>query len=783
MRVLCNEELKKWVVTRFSNDHNHNFVTPSKRIRMRGNRHMPDTAKALTETFNRENIPVGKVPSIFGGASLGFNNKDCWNHLQSIRLKELEKGDAQSAIDYFKRMQRENPQFFYAIQVDEDGKAVNFFWVDARSRAAYEKFCDVVTFDTTYRTNKYGFPFAPFSGVNHHYQTIEFGCALLRDETEVSFIWLFSVWLEAMGGRHPILIITDQDHAMRAAIKKFQIIFLVLWPVMALAQAPPGSPTNCTSTCGNVTIPFPFGIDGQGCSMDYTTLKVDCNHSKPYLHAINLELLNISIIDGTIRINFPVYNMSGTMPNSNLLKSTPFIISPLRNNFVGIGNCGSFSLQTNDDSDIARCSTSCDQNNDTTCQDEVKSPLKGFNPYMDTKDRENEPYYSALVERQWLQDNFKNPQDIKYLTHVPVVMDWSIPALPFDAFENGKSNMTYKLTSTCERTACSCFSTEYPTVRCKCLQGFKGNPYLLEGCQDIDECAENATICGPEKYCENNEGSYNCYPSPTAKNKLKLQMIIIGLSTSFGTLFLIIGAWLLYKMIKRRNKIKLKEKHFKQNGGLLLKQKLTTFDGSVDTSKLFNSKELDKATDHFNIDRILGQGGQGTVYKGMLADGRIVAVKKSKVVDKAKLQEFINEVVILSQINHRNVVKLLGCCLETEVPLLVYEFIQNGTLFHYLHEQNEDLPFTWDMRLRIAKEIAGALSYLHSSASIPIYHRDIKTSNILLDDKYRAKVADFGTSRSIPVDDTHLTTKVQGTFGYFDPEYFRSNQFTDKSDV
>ncbi|KAK1582308.1 hypothetical protein Q3G72_013895 [Acer saccharum] len=157
---------------------------------------------------------------------------------------------------------------------------------------------------------------------------------------------------------------------------------------------------------------------------------------------------------------------------------------------------------------------------------------------------------------------------------------------------------------------------------------------------DIDECAENATICGPEKYCRNNEGSYNCYPSLTS---LKFKMIIIGLSTSFGSLFLIIGAWWLYIMIKRRNKIKLKEKHFKQNGGLLLKQQLTTVDISVDTCKLFNSKELDKATDHFNIDRILGQGGQGTVYKGMVADGRIVAVKKSKVVDKAKLQEFINE--------------------------------------------------------------------------------------------------------------------------------------------
>ncbi|KAK2662152.1 hypothetical protein Ddye_000726 [Dipteronia dyeriana] len=536
---------------------------------------------------------------------------------------------------------------------------------------------------------------------------------------------------------------------MILAMLQFEIILLVLWQVLALAQAQPaGLSTNCTSKCGIVTIPFPFGIE-EGCSMD-SWLKVDCNHSKPYLGSINLELLNISL-DGTMRINYPVYNICDQTTNSmhglTLLKSTPFILSPLRNSFVGIGNCGNFSLLSNDDSVIAACSTSCNQNNDTTkltCQEQVKSPLKGFFPTMSSSVRECP--YSALVEQQWLQDNLKNPQDIKHRTHVPVILDWSIFTLTFDGFEKKQSNKTYELSSTCERSACSCFSTEFPTVRCKCLQGFQGNPYLLQGCQDTDECAENADICGPGKYCENFIGGYNCYSSPITIKKLKLDMIIIGLSTSFGSLFLVIGAWWLYILIKRRNKIKLKEKHFKQNGGLLLEQQLTTFDGSVDTCKLFNSKELDKATDHFNIDRILGQGGQGTVYKGMLADGRIVGVKKSKAVDKPKLQEFINEVVILSQINHRNVVKLLGCCLETEVPLLVYEFIQNGTLFHYLQEQNEDLPFTWDMRLRIAIEIAGALSYLHSAASIPIYHRDIKTSNILLDDKYRAKVADFGYS-------------------------------------
>ncbi|KAK7830844.1 putative wall-associated receptor kinase-like 11, partial [Quercus suber] len=211
---------------------------------------------------------------------------------------------------------------------------------------------------------------------------------------------------------------------------------------------------------------------------------------------------------------------------------------------------------------------------------------------------------------------------------------------------------------------------------------------------------------------------------------------------------------------------------------------LSSNEVNVEKIKLFDLKDLDKATDHFNVNRILGQGGQGIVHKGMLADGKIVAVKKFKVINEGKIEQFINEVIILSQINHRNVLKLLCCCLEKEFSLLVYEFISNGTLSQYLDDQNEEFPPTWDMPLRIAKEVAGALFYLRSSTSLPIYHKDIKSTNILLDDKYRTKVADFGTSRTVVIDQTHLTTTlVQGTFGYLDPEYFHTCQFAENSDV
>ncbi|XP_028064405.1 wall-associated receptor kinase 5-like [Camellia sinensis] len=255
-------------------------------------------------------------------------------------------------------------------------------------------------------------------------------------------------------------------------------------------------------------------------------------------------------------------------------------------------------------------------------------------------------------------------------------------------------------------------------------------------------------------------------------------------SFAIGALVVLVSSSWSYWIFKKRKLIILKEKFFSQNGGLMLKQQLSRLERSTqELIKMFNSEELKRATNNYDESRIVGQGGFGTVYKGILPENKIVAIKKSQMVGENQIEQFINEVVVLSQINHRNVVKLLGYCFETQVPLLVYEFITNGTLFEYINNQSKASNISLENRLQIAAETAGVLSYLHSAASIPIIHRDVKATNILLDDNYIAKVSDFGASRFIPLDQNQLATVVQGTLGYLDPEYMLTSQFTEKSDV
>ncbi|KAJ6395529.1 hypothetical protein OIU77_020720 [Salix suchowensis] len=224
-------------------------------------------------------------------------------------------------------------------------------------------------------------------------------------------------------------------------------------------------------------------------------------------------------------------------------------------------------------------------------------------------------------------------------------------------------------------------------------------------------------------------------------------------------------------MCKRREK----EKNFRKHGGIVLKHQRV---------RIFREAELEKATKNYADDQKLGEGGFGSVYKGVLADNTLVAVKKFKGVDKAQMnEEFHKEMGVISQVNHKNVVKLLGLCLETRVPLLVYELISNGTLSKHIHDKGSQILVSWSNRLRIASEIALALNYLHSLADPPIIHGDVKSVNILLDNKYTAKIADFGASVLLSTDKTIIAEKIQGTLGYLDPEYLMTGILTVQSDV
>ncbi|PIN11575.1 Serine/threonine protein kinase [Handroanthus impetiginosus] len=198
----------------------------------------------------------------------------------------------------------------------------------------------------------------------------------------------------------------------------------------------------------------------------------------------------------------------------------------------------------------------------------------------------------------------------------------------------------------------------------------------------------------------------------------------------------------------------------------------------------FTLRDLEIATNRFSAENVLGEGGYGVVYRGKLVNGTEVAVKKLLNNLGQAEKEFRVEVEAIGHVRHKNLVRLLGYCIEGVQRMLVYEYVNNGNLEQWLHgAMRQHGTLTWEARMKVLLGTANALAYLHESIEPKVVHRDIKSSNILIDDDFNAKVSDFGLAKLLDSGESHITTRVMGTFGYVAPEYANSGLLNEKSDI
>uniref|UniRef100_A0A0E0M5Q3 Protein kinase domain-containing protein n=1 Tax=Oryza punctata TaxID=4537 RepID=A0A0E0M5Q3_ORYPU len=569
--------------------------------------------------------------------------------------------------------------------------------------------------------------------------------------------------------------------------------------------------TGCPGNCGGVGIPYPFGI-GAGCFRK--GFEIICNEDAPFLAGSGSRLIpvsDLSIDPSEARVMLPIgwqcFNSSDQVdnyrdPNVDFNRNGMYRISDTRNHLVVLG-CNTLAYVGSqrrpgvvdndyDHESYTGCLCYCNDSSSAIsghcdgvgcCQVDIPPDITdntvSFDGcYSHARNLNFSPCdYAFLVEKNNYTFSTADLRMDKNRT-MPVRLDWAIR-------DNLTCSQARKTAPQLGGYACvsdnsDCHdSTNGLGYVCKCNSGYVGNPYLPNGCvvnTDIDECQlpELYTCFGD---CRNTPGSYECrcpkgsshsadpYSERCTQNFPLPAQIVVGVT---GGLF--IAAVFVFIALLRREKRKTKE-FFKMNGDPILEK--------VNNIKLYKKEDLKPIMKNANV---IGKGGFGEVYKGHIGDSnQLVAVKKPINVNFAKKDQFANEVIIQSRVIHKNIVKLIGCCLEVDIPILVYEFVSKGSLEDVLHGSNR-VPLNLDQRLHIAAESAEGLAYMHSKTSTTILHGDVKPANILLNDDLLPKISDFGISRLLAMDNDH-TMSIIGDMSYMDPVYFQTGLLTDKSDV
>ncbi|KAG8378196.1 hypothetical protein BUALT_Bualt08G0112700 [Buddleja alternifolia] len=543
----------------------------------------------------------------------------------------------------------------------------------------------------------------------------------------------------------------------------------ILGTMMLLITETNSAPTPkaaCQTNCGNVTIPFPFGTSF-GCNLDDSFL-ITCNHSynppKPYLNlggSIEFEVLAISL-DGLMKVASSVasdcYDESGSQINGAISELTlsKFPISSTRNKFIAIG-CDTYALT--DGSDVwkrmsAGCVSWCGSIDSVVtgtcpgigcCQTSIPKGIRDFlvdiqNFRYHTRIESFNPcVYAFVVETEAFHFSTTDHRDLQNRKTVPVVLDWSVGNMT--CLEAQENLSTYA----CRANHSECSdSSNGIGYNCNCLTGFHGNPYHVDGCEDINECS---TLEPCEGKCTNLKGSYlcSCPKGFEGDGKKDGAGCHSKSNTNDSTIFYVasgflipaVGSFWIFWWLKQKKEVKLRKNLFCQNGGLELEKILRTF----------TAEDLKMATDNYNKNNVILEQHSGVIYKGILRDEsqQQVMIKTLYEPNNWNVDVFVRKISILSQIEKKNVLRLVGCCLETQVPVLVYKFVGvKSSLVDYIHDDALAISLSWDIRLRIAMEAATTLAYLHHDAAVAaLIHGNLNSSSILLDHDYTVKVDDF----------------------------------------